>query len=224
MRLVNNAITGVTYIPTEGHPGTVTRVKRAKPQETTVQAQDTPGTQTSKSRQKTPAKKRAATTQQHVATKKTKKPVRESLNVSCKIVTTAPSKNHVTVRHDRKKTLAMKRNRKAKQILQTMDFVPTTELDYSEKLEKFWDKATTKMNNLKYTLYLMLTYPQITTNKNTPNDLSEMLSSLFQIHRTINLLPGVSKNTKKKMRAAVHTTITVTQNTRKILLANSKTR
>ena len=223
MRLVNNAITGVTYIPTEGHPGTVTRVKRAKPQETTVQAQDTPGTQTSKSRQKTPAKKRAATTQQHVASKKTKKP-RESLNVSCKIVTTVPSKNHVTVRHDRKKTLAMKRNRKAKQILQTMPFTQPTELDYSEKLEQFWNKATTKMNNLKRTLYLILTYPDITTNKNTPKDLSEMLNSLLQIYSSINQLPNVSKNAKKKMRAVVYSTIMATRNTRKVLIANGKTR
>ena len=223
MKLVNNPITGVTYIPTEGHPGTVTRVKRAKPQEAAVQTLDATGTQTGKSRQKTPAKKHA-TTQQHVAPKKTKKPARESLNVSCKIVTTAPSKNPVTVRYARKRTLAMKEHRKAKQILQTMPFTQPTELDYSEKLEQFWNKATTKMNNLKRTLYLILTYPDITTNKNTPKDLSEMLNSLLQIYNSINQLPNLSKNAKKKMRYVVYSTIMATRNTRKILLANRKTR
>ncbi|MBO7066864.1 MAG: hypothetical protein J6W40_04560 [Alphaproteobacteria bacterium] len=223
MRLVNNAITGVTYIPTEGHPGTVTRVKRAKPQETAVQAPDATCTQTGKSRQKMPSKKRSNTTQQLVVTTKTKKP-RETLNVSCKIVTTAPTKNPVAVRHARKRTLAMKRCRQGKQILQTMDFMPSTEPDYSEKLEKFWNKATKKLTSIKYTLTFILTYPDITADKNTPKDLSEMLNSLLQIYSSINQLPNVSKNAKKKMRAVVYSTIMATRNTRKVLIANRKTR
>ena len=216
-------IMGAQCTTTEGFPGKVIKITYGK-QSTNPTTPTTPVQPKQKKRsKKCEQANTSTTTSRPTVTPKKQKKKRETFSCSVKYETSKkPTKDPRAARYARRRTLALKRKRQDKQALQEFAFMPIAP-DKPDNSEAFLQKTIKTSSNISYIMEIILKSPVGTFDKTMLPQLREIISGLQYIHKSIDLLPEVTKKEKNRTLNFVGKALNIVKKTRK-KLTEQKTR